>query len=79
MNQDIDMDQTPVKLLDTLNSLNTNDYDSSSDLLWDDSIGRNTEDIIRNMRKDFNSEDGEDTKDRGDSSQNSIISIDCGD
>ena len=76
VDQDIDMDQTPVKVLDTLNSLSTVDYDSSSDLLWDDSIERNAEDIIRNMGKDFNSEEGEDKKDKSDSSQNSIINID---
>ena len=92
VDQDIDIDQTPVKVLDTLNSLSTIDHlqvldtlnslstSSSSELLWDDSIERNAQDIVRNMSQDFDSEENaNDSKDKSHSSETSIINIDFGD
>ena len=36
--EDVDDDQTPVKVLDNLDAMTTFDYNSDNDLPWDDSI-----------------------------------------
>ena len=46
---DEDLGQTLVNVLDILNSQGTYDGNSSSDLIWDDSIERNDEEIVKNI------------------------------
>ena len=42
----VDPDQTPLKVLERLDAVETDDGDLTSDLLWDDSIERNAQIIV---------------------------------
>ena len=46
-----DMDQTPVKVLNIQDQLSTFDYDSNDELAWDDSIERNAQDVVNQLKE----------------------------
>ena len=70
---DEDIDQTPVKVLERLDSIVTDDGSSSSELVWDDSIERNAQELPNDMRKESDNNNSTQT------SNDSIINVDLSD
>ena len=73
VDQDFDPDQTPVKVIERLNSMVTEEGSSLSDLDWDDSIERNAQVIANDLTKDS------DNKNSTQSDDDSIINVDLSD
>ena len=46
-----DMDQIPVKMLNTLDALSTFNYDFDNELAWADSIERNVQDVVNKLEE----------------------------
>ena len=78
-----DPDQTPIKVLEMLDGIDTNDGDLSSDLIWDDSIEKNAQiliDEISNPRQEVNPKEiSPKDQNYGHSNNTSIIDVNVDD
>ena len=66
---DYDPDQTPAKVIEMLDAMETDEGDLISDLVWDDSIERNAELLVDDIRNSSGSH----------SRESSIINVDLDD
>ena len=69
-----DADQTPVKVLEMLDGIESDDGDLTSDLIWDDSIEKNAQ-ILINEISDQRKEVDPKVQDNDHSSNSSVIAV----
>ena len=70
---DYDPDQTPAKVLEMLNAMDTDDGEVTSDLLWDDSIERNAQLLVDDISNAAKRNSG--IQDEGQLNESSIINV----